>query len=108
MKILGQTVWQLFWPAGSGYFKQPTTPLRQAEFLTQWSATASIKVSSTLQPQNRPRRLAWPRTSPFHGGNTGSNPVGDANNSKDLQKLALLNQGPFGSNRLLECRRDRL
>src|ERR1700689_4366380 len=26
-----------------------------------------------------PRRLAWPRTSPFHGGNTGSNPVGDAN-----------------------------
>src|SRR6476646_145628 len=27
----------------------------------------------------RPRRLAWPRTSPFHGGNTGSNPVGDAN-----------------------------
>ena len=27
----------------------------------------------------RPRRLARPRTSPFHGGNTGSNPVGDAN-----------------------------
>ena len=27
---------------------------------------------------SRPRRLAWPRTSPFHGGNTGSNPVGDA------------------------------
>jgi integrase len=26
-----------------------------------------------------PRRLARPRTSPFHGGNTGSNPVGDAN-----------------------------
>ena len=31
-----------------------------------------------------PRRLAWPRTSPFHGGNTGSNPVGDANKIKDL------------------------
>ena len=29
-------------------------------------------------PHSRPRRLAWPRTSPFHGGNTGSNPVGDA------------------------------
>ena len=28
--------------------------------------------------QSGPRRLAWPRTSPFHGGNTGSNPVGDA------------------------------
>ena len=30
-------------------------------------------------PASRPRRLARPRTSPFHGGNTGSNPVGDAN-----------------------------
>src|SRR5882672_9766868 len=27
----------------------------------------------------RPRRLARPRTPPFHGDNTGSNPVGDAN-----------------------------
>ena len=26
----------------------------------------------------RPRRLAWPRTSPFHGANAGSNPAGDA------------------------------
>src|ERR1700723_1371711 len=34
--------------------------------------------------QESPRRLAWPRTSPFHGGNTGSNPVGDANKIKDL------------------------
>ena len=25
-----------------------------------------------------PHRLAWPRTSPFQGENTGSNPVGDA------------------------------
>jgi len=37
-----------------------------------------------LSHQKRPRRLAWPRTSPFHGGNTGSNPVGDANKIKDL------------------------
>jgi hypothetical protein len=29
-------------------------------------------------PNNRPRRLARPRTPPFHGDNTGSNPVGDA------------------------------
>ena len=28
--------------------------------------------------QQRPRRLARPRTPPFHGDNTGSNPVGDA------------------------------
>ena len=32
-----------------------------------------------------PRRLARPRTSPFHGGNTGSNPVGDANLLNNLQ-----------------------
>src|SRR6267378_444288 len=31
-----------------------------------------------------PRRLARPRTSPFHGGNTGSNPVGDANKINSL------------------------
>jgi hypothetical protein len=37
--------------------------------------------------QDRPRRLARPRTSPFHGGNTGSNPVGDANNPKDLGSI---------------------
>src|SRR5229473_6008947 len=36
--------------------------------------------SGGKQPSHpeRPRRLVWPRTSPFHGGNTGSNPVGDA------------------------------
>ena len=33
---------------------------------------------------SRPRRLARPRTSPFHGGNAGSNPAGDANVSKYL------------------------
>src|SRR3954469_22130819 len=34
----------------------------------------------------RPRRLARPRTSPFHGGNTGSNPVGDANEINPCSK----------------------
>src|ERR1035438_893579 len=38
-------------------------------------------------PSNRPRRLARPRTSPFHGGNTGSNPVGDAKSFSELQSL---------------------
>jgi DNA-binding CsgD family transcriptional regulator len=42
--------------------------------------------ASSTPPHNRPRRLAWPRTSPFHGGNTGSNPVGDA---KSYQHHAL-------------------
>ena len=43
------------------------------------SASGSSKRASRAQPAHRPRRLARPRTSPFHGGNTGSNPVGDAN-----------------------------
>jgi hypothetical protein len=38
-------------------------------------------------PRKRPRRLARPRTPPFHGDNTGSNPVGDANKPKDLSKI---------------------
>jgi hypothetical protein len=29
--------------------------------------------------------VQWPRTSPFHGGNTGSNPVGDANKANHSQ-----------------------
>ena len=33
----------------------------------------------------RPRRLARPRTPPFHGDNTGSNPVGDANQINNFQ-----------------------
>jgi len=35
-----------------------------------------------------PRRLARPRTLPFHGGNTGSNPVGDANKIKNFREIA--------------------
>ena len=32
----------------------------------------------------------------FHGGNTGSNPVGDANNPKDLRELAIFAEGLKG------------
>ena len=42
-----------------------------------------------------PRRLAWPRTSPFHGGNTGSNPVGDANKIKISAKIAVFLHDPI-------------
>src|ERR1019366_2516446 len=55
--------------------------------------------------RKRPRRLAWPRTSPFHGGNTGSNPVGDAKSfqrftrkphlHRDTQKIHALSAGSF-------------
>src|SRR5580658_8391482 len=63
--------------------------------------------SGGTQPshQNRPRRLAWPRTSPFHGGNTGSNPVGDAKSyqrftrklhlHRDTQKIHALSAGSY-------------
>src|ERR1022692_345704 len=44
-------------------------------------------------PRKRPRRLARPRTSPFHGGNTGSNPVGDANKISNLSHIPIA-KGP--------------
>ena len=59
---------------------------RKLLILTGCRAAASIGSSPALQPETRPRRLAWPRTSPFHGGNTGSNPVGDA---KSFQQLTI-------------------
>src|SRR5437763_10948491 len=45
-----------------------------------------------------PRRLARPRPSPFHGGNTGSNPVGDANKADNLREIGILPEGSEGSN----------
>lgn len=35
-------------------------------------------LNGTARQVIRPLRLARPRTPPFHGGDTGSNPVGDA------------------------------
>ena len=42
-----------------------------------------------------PRRLARPRTSPFHGGNTGSNPVGDANKIKKFRDTTVFLHDPI-------------
>ena len=50
------------------------------------SALLRSGIDARRPPISGPRRLAWPRTSPFHGGNTGSNPVGDANKIKYLQE----------------------
>src|SRR5580698_1363605 len=47
-------------------------------------------------PPKRPRRLARPRTPPFHGDNTGSNPVGDANKTQDLEKIEPISEGLKG------------
>ena len=38
---------------------------------------------------------------PFHGGNTGSNPVGDANKTKHLAKISKITAGPKRSNKHL-------
>ncbi len=53
-----------------------------------------------LPPNVRPRRLARPRTPPFHGDNTGSNPVGDANRINlllDLLTLPLVARAAAGT-----------
>ena len=52
--------------------------LRVPAILTWLQRLVTIKCCLGNPPHSCPRRLAWPRTSPFHGGNTGSNPVGDA------------------------------
>ena len=39
---------------------------------------------TVLPSLERPRRLARPRTPPFHGDNTGSNPVRDAKQIKNM------------------------
>jgi hypothetical protein len=56
-------------------------------FLTAPRGTVNIDWSALGSRLSGPRRLAWPRTSPFHGGNTGSNPVGDANKIKGLIEM---------------------
>ena len=46
----------------------------QERIVTIAPYTASASSSAT---DTGPHRLAWPRTLPFQGSNTGSNPVGD-------------------------------
>src|ERR1022692_319215 len=57
--------------------------------LTGQRRVATIKCRFAQSLHSRPRRLAWPRTSPFHGGNAGSNPVGDANHLIYSQRLSI-------------------
>src|ERR1700685_3385325 len=64
---------------GSASQMQPEQAQTAASILTGPRRVVTINGASSTPPNIRPRRLAWPRTSPFHGGNTGSNPVGDAN-----------------------------
>jgi hypothetical protein len=39
-----------------------------------------------------------PSEMPSHGGNTGSNPVGDANNFKRLELASAADAGMYGKN----------
>jgi hypothetical protein len=57
---------------------EPSLPYLKSVFDTAERHCYHRSIGPWLLPFS-PRRLAWPRTSPFHGGNTGSNPVGDAN-----------------------------
>jgi hypothetical protein len=47
-----------------------------------------------------PRRLARPRTPPFHGGDMGSNPVGDA---KPYQGFCPFTLGHFDLEKQTDC-----
>ena len=55
----------------------------------------------------RPRRLARPRTPPFHGDNTGSNPVGDAKFFQALTRFGLEFSGTLSGTQLL-CFSERI
>src|SRR6266568_2635989 len=63
------------------------TPHRGAATIDTLAAKAAHPDRACPERSQSPRRLAWPRTSPFHGGNTGSNPVGDAKHSKELSRF---------------------
>ena len=71
--------------------------------LPQFSLCTVVQSGKTVRnllnstESTSPRRLARPRTSPFHGGNTGSNPVGDANIPKHFRDPAVFAHGPIWS-----------
>src|ERR1700722_8657054 len=54
-----------------------------------------LRPARRLRAKQRPRRLARPRTPPFHGDNTGSNPVGDANKTNNLSSFTHFCCGAF-------------
>ena len=57
------------------------------------SAVADTLNKCALRAAHRVPVVQWPRTPPFHGGNTGSNPVGDANKIKHLRASLPKNMG---------------
>ena len=63
------------------------TPVSRVDSLEK---DVSADLSAAFSSPSRPRRLARPRTPPFHGDNTGSNPVGDANKINKLDRIQQL------------------
>ena len=57
-----------------------------AQLVEQRPFKAWVVGSSPTRLTMCPHRLAWPRTSPFQGGNAGSNPAGDANKFRGLRE----------------------
>ena len=67
---------------------------KRARFLTRDSYIVSVETGAApgcVHRSYRPRRLARPRTPPFHGDNMGSNPIGDAIYFQGLTKIAFKN-----------------
>ena len=57
--------------------------------------------------QGRPHRLAWPRTPPFHGGNRGSNPLGDTKLPRTAESVCRYLCHPRKGRDRCEPRRER-
>ena len=63
-----------------------------------------VRVPLIFKSLFRPHRLAWPRTLPFQGSNTGSNPVGDTSTyaiptkscDPDVTRRSVDNSDPTG------------
>src|SRR5512139_4197666 len=59
-----------------------------AQLVEQRPFKAWVVGSSPTRLTMCPHRLARPRTSPFQGGNAGSNPAGDAKEIRGLQQCS--------------------
>src|SRR5579862_321607 len=82
-----QQIWRQFLSASGVVITLPSAKKRP--FLTAWEAAATMNGLQLSSIRESPRRLARPRTSPFHGGNTGSNPVGDAKSNQAVASSSL-------------------
>ena len=67
----------------------PAAFLTRMELIDTFRVAFAARLRAHCAPNSRPRRLARPRTPPFHGDNTGSNPVGDAKKQQFVLHAAL-------------------